>query len=50
MTGLVIRPLTEGEESLFESLNDPALVGFGAFGDRYSDMAARGDYRPNGRG
>ena len=46
MTGLVIRPLTEGEESLFESLDDPALVGFGAFGDRYSDMAARGDYRP----
>jgi GNAT superfamily N-acetyltransferase len=46
MTGLVIRPLTEGEESLFESLDDPALVGFGAFGDRYSDMAAHGDYRP----
>jgi GNAT superfamily N-acetyltransferase len=46
MTGLVIRPLTEGEESLFESLPDPALVGFGAFGDRYGDMAARGDYRP----
>jgi RimJ/RimL family protein N-acetyltransferase len=46
MTGLVIRPLTEGEESLFESLPDPALVGFGAFGDRYSDMAASGDYRP----
>jgi RimJ/RimL family protein N-acetyltransferase len=46
MTDLVIRPLTEGEESLFESLADPALVGFGAFGDRYSDMAARGEYRP----
>jgi GNAT superfamily N-acetyltransferase len=46
MTGLVIRPLTEGEESLFESLPDPAHVGFGAFGDRYSDMAAHGDYRP----
>ncbi len=46
MTGLVIRPLTEGEEPLFESLADPALVGFGAFGDRYSDMAARGEYRP----
>ena len=46
MTGLLIRPLTEGEEPLFESLNDPALVGFGAFGDRYSDLAARGDYRP----
>ena len=46
MTGLVIRPLTEGEESLFESLPDPALVGFGAFGERYSDMAAGGGYRP----
>ena len=46
MTGLVIRPLNEGEEPLFESLPDPALVGFGAYGDRYSDMAARGDYRP----
>jgi RimJ/RimL family protein N-acetyltransferase len=45
MTGLVIRPLADGEESLFESLPDPALVGFGAFGDRYSDMAARGEYR-----
>jgi GNAT superfamily N-acetyltransferase len=46
MTDLVIRPLTEGEESLFESLADPALVGFGAFGARYTDMAARGEYRP----
>ncbi len=46
MNDLVIRPLTEGEESLFESLADPPLVGFGAFGHRYSDMAARGDYRP----
>lgn len=46
MTGLVIRPLAEGEEALFESLPDPALVGFGAFGGRYADMAARGDYRP----
>jgi RimJ/RimL family protein N-acetyltransferase len=51
MTGLVIRPLTEGEESLFESLADTApasssLVGMAAFGDRYSDMAARGEYRP----
>jgi RimJ/RimL family protein N-acetyltransferase len=46
MTGLVIRPLAAGEESLFESLPDPALVGFGAFGDRYSAMAARGEYRP----
>jgi RimJ/RimL family protein N-acetyltransferase len=46
MTDLVIRPLTAGEEPLFESLADPCLVGPGAFGDRYTDMAARGEYRP----
>src|SRR5215469_17223838 len=46
MTGLLIRPLAAGEEPLFESLADPGLVGPGAFGDRYTDMAARGDYRP----
>jgi hypothetical protein len=46
MTGLVIRPLTAGEESLFESLPDPGLVGPGAFGSRYTAMAAHGEYRP----
>jgi len=46
MTSLVIRPLAAGEEPLFESLSDPALVGRGAFGDRYADGAARGEYRP----
>jgi RimJ/RimL family protein N-acetyltransferase len=46
MTDLVIRPLAAGEESLFESLNDPGLVGFAAFGERYGDRAARGQYRP----
>ncbi|MFC0526600.1 GNAT family N-acetyltransferase [Phytohabitans kaempferiae] len=46
MTGLVIRPLTAGEEDLFESLPDPGLVGFAAFGDTYADMAAAGQYRP----
>jgi RimJ/RimL family protein N-acetyltransferase len=46
MTDLVIRPLTAGEEPLFESLADPALVGPGAFGVRYSDGAARREYRP----
>jgi RimJ/RimL family protein N-acetyltransferase len=46
MADLVIRSLAAGEESLFESLADPGLVGFAAFGDRYSDMAARGGYRP----
>lgn len=46
MTNLVIRPLTMGEESLFESLPDPGLVGFAAFGDTYTAMAAAGEYRP----
>jgi RimJ/RimL family protein N-acetyltransferase len=46
MTDLVIRPLTAGEEPLFESLADPGLVGFAAFGSRYSDLAARGEYSP----
>jgi RimJ/RimL family protein N-acetyltransferase len=46
MTGLVIRPLSEGEEPLFESLSDSGLVGPGAFGSRYTAMAARGEYRP----
>jgi RimJ/RimL family protein N-acetyltransferase len=46
VTDLVIRSLTAGEEPLFESLPDPGLVGFAAFGDRYQDMAARGEYRP----
>jgi RimJ/RimL family protein N-acetyltransferase len=46
MTDLVIRPLMAGEESLFESLDDPGLVGFAMSGDRYTDMAARGEYRP----
>jgi RimJ/RimL family protein N-acetyltransferase len=46
MTDLVIRPLAVGEEDLFESLPDPGLVGFAAFGDTYADMAAAGQYRP----
>jgi RimJ/RimL family protein N-acetyltransferase len=46
MTDLVIRPLTAGEEDLFESLPDPGLVGFAAFGDTYAAMAAAGQYRP----
>ena len=45
MTDLIIRPLVKGEEPLFESLADPGLVGFAAFGDRYSAMAADGEYR-----
>ncbi|MDG4793518.1 GNAT family N-acetyltransferase [Micromonospora sp. WMMD1082] len=46
MTDLVIRPLAAGEEDLFESLPDPGLVGFAAFGDTYTDMAAASQYRP----
>lgn len=46
MTDLVIRPLAAGEEPLFDSLPGCTLVGRGMGGDRYSDMAARGDYRP----
>ncbi|GIJ13189.1 GNAT family N-acetyltransferase [Micromonospora andamanensis] len=46
MTDLVIRPLAVSEEDLFESLPDPGLVGFAAFGDTYADMAAAGQYRP----
>lgn len=46
MTDLVIRPLTAGEEHLFDSLNDPGLVGRSLLGQNYSAMAATGDYRP----
>ncbi|MFG3422012.1 GNAT family N-acetyltransferase [Micromonospora sp. NPDC048063] len=46
MTDLVIRPLTVGEEKLFDSLPDPGLVGRAAFGQNYSDMAADSQYRP----
>ncbi|MET0496546.1 MAG: GNAT family N-acetyltransferase [Actinoplanes sp.] len=46
MNDLVIRPITAGEEPLFESLPDPGLVGFAAFGDTYTGLAAAGQYRP----
>jgi hypothetical protein len=46
MTDLVVRPLVPGEAHLFESLPDPGLVGFQAFGDTYSALAAEGKYRP----
>ncbi|MEV0005443.1 GNAT family N-acetyltransferase [Micromonospora sp. NPDC050980] len=42
MTDLVIRPLHAGEEELYYSLPDPALVGRAAFGDPYRIA----DYRP----
>jgi RimJ/RimL family protein N-acetyltransferase len=43
---VVIRALAPGEEALFESLPDPGLVGFAAFGDTFAEMAAKGEYRP----
>jgi GNAT superfamily N-acetyltransferase len=46
MTDLVVRPLTAGEESLFESLSDPGLVGRALVGRTYSAMAEAGEYRP----
>jgi len=46
VTGLVIRPLAAGEEPLFSSLADAGLVGPAAFGARYAEIAARGNYRP----
>lgn len=46
MTDLVIRPLTAGEEHLFDGLPGPALVGPGAFGRTYQERAATGEYRP----
>jgi RimJ/RimL family protein N-acetyltransferase len=42
MSDLIVRPLRAGEESLFDSLPDPMLVGRGAFGATY----ATGNYRP----
>jgi hypothetical protein len=46
MNDLVIRPLSASEEPLFDSLAQPALVGSGAFGHRYGDRIASGEYRP----
>ncbi|MEU1688234.1 GNAT family N-acetyltransferase [Micromonospora sp. NPDC005707] len=42
MTDLVIRPLVAGEEKLFDSLPDPALVGRALLGETY----AGGGFRP----
>jgi RimJ/RimL family protein N-acetyltransferase len=46
MTDLVIRPLTAGEEDLFDQLPDPGLVGLAAFGGSYRRMADANEYRP----
>lgn len=46
MTDLVVRPLTAGEEDLFLSLSDPALVGLQSVGRDYRELAQLGQYRP----
>ncbi|MEV4311975.1 GNAT family N-acetyltransferase [Actinocrispum sp. NPDC049592] len=46
MSSLDIRPLNPGEEHLFDSYLRPAVVGFGAFGRVYADLAAKNEYRP----
>jgi RimJ/RimL family protein N-acetyltransferase len=46
MTELVVRPLVAGEEELFLSLVEPALVGIQSTGRDYRELAALGQYRP----
>lgn len=46
MTDLVIRSLTVGEEHLFDTLPDPGLVGFQAFGGSYRTGLDKNEYRP----
>lgn len=43
---LELRPLTAGEEHLFLSITEPALVGVQSFGRDYLETAALGQYRP----
>lgn len=43
---LELRPLTAGEEHLFLSLEDPALVGFQSVGRDYRELVALNQYRP----
>lgn len=47
MTDLVIRALTPSDADLFSSLHETALVGRGAFGQRYATVADGGEYRPD---
>jgi RimJ/RimL family protein N-acetyltransferase len=46
VTDLVIRPLTAGEEHVFDLLDVPALVGPAAFGRSYRRRAETHEYRP----
>jgi RimJ/RimL family protein N-acetyltransferase len=43
---LELRPLVAGEEDLFLSLSEPALVGVQSFGRDYRELAALRQYRP----
>jgi ribosomal protein S18 acetylase RimI-like enzyme len=43
---LELRPLTAGEEDLFLSLPDPALVGFQSVGRDYRELVGLRQYRP----
>lgn len=43
---LELRPLTAGEEHLFLSITEPALVGVQSFGRDYLETVALGQYRP----
>jgi RimJ/RimL family protein N-acetyltransferase len=43
---LELRPLVAGEEDLFLSLNEPALVGVQSFGRDYREFVALRQYRP----
>lgn len=46
MTDTVIRALTQSDAHLFDSLQDPRLVGRAAFGHRYATVHDGGEYRP----
>jgi ribosomal protein S18 acetylase RimI-like enzyme len=46
MTDLVVRPLVAGEEELFLSLTEPALVGIQSIGRDYRELATLRQYRP----
>jgi RimJ/RimL family protein N-acetyltransferase len=42
----VVRPLTAGEEHLFDSYSAPVVVGLAYFGRDYQDLLAKREYRP----
>lgn len=46
MSDVIIRVLDEDEVPLFDSLPDPGLVGFAAFGEPFAVKADHGEYRP----